>query len=103
VEEPLEELPGMSDRQPAATEAGATPAPVAAAAPGGKPGGAAGLDFLPDIGSMQNGEPAPRAAPPRRDRDRTRPSDAAHDVLARQDPAQLARGLRTILKRDERP
>jgi len=84
--EPLEELPGTGETPPAST---------------GAAGGTSGLDFLPDIGSMQNGGPAPRAAPPRRER--TRPSDVAHDVLARQDPAQLARGLRTILKRDERP
>jgi hypothetical protein len=103
MEEPLEELPGTGDTQPAATEAGGTSSPKAttASGAGAAPGGAAGLDFLPDIGSMQSGEPAPRATPPRRDR--TRPSDAARDVLERQDPALLARGLRTILKRDERP
>jgi hypothetical protein len=94
--EPLEELPGTGE------------APTSAAAPGGdaRPApadGSAGLDFLPEIGSIDEGAPAPRAVPPRRDRDRTRPSDAARDVLERQDPAQLARGLRTILKRDERP
>jgi hypothetical protein len=84
--EPLEELPGTGETSPAATEAA---------------GGTSGLDFLPDIGSMQNGEPTPRAAPPRRER--IRPSDATRDVLERQDPAQLARGLRTMLKRDEHP
>jgi hypothetical protein len=88
--EPLEELPGS----------GEAPSPAAASAgPGGSapPDGAAGLDLLPEIGSIDEGAMAPRAAPPRRDRDRTRPSDAARDVLERQDPAQLARGLRTIL------
>lgn len=98
AEEPLEELPGTGESLSAAPAAG-TSSPAAAVAPAS--GGAAGLDFLPDIGSMETGEPAPRSAPPRRDR--ARPSDAARDVLERQDPAQLARGLRTMLKREERP
>jgi hypothetical protein len=84
--EPLEELPRSGDSAPSAT---------------GAAGGTSGLDFLPDIGQLQNGEPAPRAAPPRRER--TRPSDATRDVLERMDPAQVARGVRTMLKRDERP
>jgi hypothetical protein len=89
--EPLEELPGTGEVPPPAADGGRASA-----------GGSAGLHFLPEIGSIDDGAPPPRAALPRRERDRTRPSDAARDVLERQDPAQLARGLRTILKRDER-
>ena len=107
--EPLEELPGSIDA-PIAESDGPPAGVPAGGSSGGSSGGSVdeaaamggsgGLDFLPDIGSLESGEPTPRAAAPRRDR--TRPADATRDVLERQDPAQLARGLRTMLKRDER-
>lgn len=60
-----------------------------------------GLDALPDIGSIGTGGAA--RGSPRMPGARARPSDASRDVLERQDPAALARGLRTMLKREERP
>ncbi len=65
-----------------------------------------GLDALPDIGSIGSRGDAARSTARDTARfpgSRAKPSDAARDVLERQDPAQLARGLRTMLKRDERP
>lgn len=100
--EPLEELPGTAEGPPG-TDVMAPARDDASAA--GPPGGTVGLDVLPDIGSIEGpagaGVAMPRAERGRRDG--TRPSDATRDVLERQDPAQLARGLRTMLKRDERP
>jgi hypothetical protein len=112
--EPLEELPGMGEGASAVEEldgtepaAEAAPAPASApAAPYGGPiRGKGGLDALPDIGLM-SGDAAPvgqrSEARMRPASARAKPADAAREVLERQDPALLARGLRTILKRDER-
>jgi hypothetical protein len=105
-DELLEELPGTGEAAgaPAVEElegvdngAGTEPAsgsPEAAR-------GTGGLDALPDIGPIGTGGTA--RGSPRRPGARARPSDATRDVLERQDPAALARGLRTMLKREERP
>lgn len=100
--EPPKEPPGTAEGSPAADAAAAGSREPAAAA--GTTEGSVGLDVLPDIGSFD--DPAAPGPPSRTERARragTRPSDATRDVLERQDPALLARGLRTMLKRDERP
>jgi hypothetical protein len=107
-DEPLEELPGTGEAAGTAaveelegveTEAGPSTAPSPASGVAAR--GTAGLDALPDIGSIGTGGGARGAQ--RIAGTRAKPSDAAREVLERQDPALLARGLRTMLKRDERP
>jgi hypothetical protein len=118
-DELLEELPGTSEGTSAveeldgaepADEAAPSPASARVAADGARVGGRRELDALPDIGAMGD-EAAPggtRAgtrftdAPARPARARAKPSDAARDVLEREDPATLARAVRTVLKREER-
>lgn len=103
--EPLEELPGTGDGDgaPAVEELdGAEPPPSAetAAPVTGQ------LDELPEFDPAGATAAAERGAGRRAERvpgSRAKPSDATRDVLERQDPAVLARGLRTMLKRDERP
>jgi hypothetical protein len=110
--EPLEELPGTGDAAGATaveeldgpeTVPGPAPAPAQRVE---KPARVRdGLDALPDIGPIGTGS-AERSAPRSTSRfagARPKASDAARDILERQDPALLARGLRTMLKRDERP
>ena len=124
--EPLEELPGSGEGASAVEEldgaelaADAAPPPTPApAVPEGQPVRAkGGLDALPDIGPM-SGDAAPGSSrsgarfadafsrtPDARTRPagvRAKPADASREVLEKQDPAMLARGLRTMLKRDER-
>jgi hypothetical protein len=99
---PVEELDGMDP------VSGPEPAPAPAPAPRaeGRARSRDGLDALPDIGSLGTGGDDARSTTRNAARfpgSRAKPSDAARDVLERQDPAQLARGLRTMLKRDERP
>jgi len=105
-DEPLEELPGTGEAAGTAAveelegvETEASPAPPPASGEAAR--GTAGLDALPDIGSIGTGGAA--RGYQRIAGTRTKPSDATRDVLQRQDPAQLARGLRTMLKKDERP
>jgi hypothetical protein len=65
-----------------------------------------GLDALPDIGSLGTiGDTARSTArsAARYPGSRPKPSDATRDVLEREDPATLARAVRTVLKREERP
>jgi hypothetical protein len=64
------------------------------------------LDALPDLGSIGTGGDAARSTPRNAARfpgSRAKPSDATRDVLEREDPATLARAVRTVLKREERP
>ncbi|MCX7032009.1 MAG: hypothetical protein NTU62_18070 [Spirochaetes bacterium] len=105
--ETLEELPGTTEAIEAdAVEEldGAEPAP--APSPAERTRGPArirdGLDALPDIGSVGTGGDTTRNAP-RFPGARRKPSDATRDVLEREDPATLARAVRTVLKREERP
>ena len=97
--QPLEEIPAVGEAAEAETveelaDASAAPRPEAPA------GGA--LDALPDIASVGSGADAPRGTP-RFTGARAKPSDATRDILERQDRALLARGVRTMLKRDDRP
>ncbi len=86
---------GMDDEQPSAPAA-STPA------------GAADLDELPDIGPLEEPERtgarggAGKGARPFASSDRERAEDAMKSTMARQDPATLARALRTVLKKDEK-
>ncbi len=64
------------------------------------------LGRLPDISSLGGVSPGARAAPPRRsprggDLSAT-PEDEMKGALGSQDPATLARAIRTVLKRDEK-
>ena len=64
------------------------------------------LGRLPDISSLGGASPGARAAPPRRsprggDLSAT-PEDEMKGALGSQDPATLARAIRTVLKRDEK-
>ena len=111
--ETLEELAGAGDADgTAAVEelGGAEPVPGPAPAPAPRVAGRArirdGLDALPDIGSIGTGGDAARSATRNAMRfpgSRAKPSDVARDVLEREDPATLARAVRTVLKREERP
>jgi hypothetical protein len=99
---PVEELDGAEPM--AAPDPGPQPAPAPHAQ--GRASRRGGLDALPDIGSIGTRVDAARNTTRDATRfpgSRAKPSDAARDVLERQDPALLARGLRTMLKRDERP
>jgi hypothetical protein len=66
------------------------------------------MDELPDLGPLGGEEPpASRGGRPRAMRASApgpgeRPGDAMRDTMARQDPATLARALRTVLKKDEK-
>jgi hypothetical protein len=109
--ETLEELAGAGDAEgstaveeldSAETVPGPSPAPNAE----GRGRNRDGLDALPDIASFGTGGdtariPARSAA--RYPGSRAKPSDATRDVLEREDPATLARAVRTVLKREERP
>ena len=68
--------------------------------------GDAGLDALPDIstlGTPSAGRAAEQsAAQGRRSASRDTPEDAMRGKLGGQDPATLARAIRTVLKRDEK-
>lgn len=98
--EPLEELPttgdGAADAVVEEFESAEPPKSAEAAAPV-----TGDLDALPEFGRAEPTAAAPRGAA-RAPGSRTRPSDATREVLERHDPAALARGLRTMLKRDER-
>jgi hypothetical protein len=106
-DESLEELPGTGE----ATEAAAVEELEGVeprSGPARKP--RAGLDALPDIGSFGAGDDDARSGTRNAARSatrfpgaRTKPSDATRDVLEREDPATLARAVRTVLKREERP
>jgi hypothetical protein len=102
----LEELPGTAESAGvAAVEEleGAESGPgteAAPAQPAGAPG-SGGLDALPDIGPIGPGGGRARSAT-RFPGERAKPSDAARGVLEREDPASLARAVRTVLKREER-
>ncbi len=71
-----------------------------------EPGADAGLDSLPDISSLGVSTPGRASDPDSRASRRVAPEDTADDVmkgkLTGQDPATLARAIRTVLKRDER-
>jgi len=71
-----------------------------------EPGADAGLDSLPDISSLGISSPGRAADPDSRASRRAAPQETAEDVmkgkLGGQDPATLARAIRTVLKRDER-
>jgi hypothetical protein len=115
--ETLEELPGTGEAigDTVVEELdGAEPVPGPAPAPAPEPAprvvGRArirdGLDGLPDIGSIGTGGDAARSNTRNATRfpgARAKPSDATRDVLEREDPATLARAVRTVLKREERP
>lgn len=98
--EPLEELPttgdGAGDAAVEEFEAAEPPKSPEAAAPA-----TGDLDALPEFGRAEPTGTAPRTAA-WEPGPRARPSDAAREVVERHDPAALARGLRTMLKRDER-
>jgi hypothetical protein len=108
--EPLEELPGTADNGAAAPVEELGPAEESAApdregTPNAGPPAKDAFEELPDIapatasgggertGASRRGPAFPGARP--------KPSDATRELLERQDPAVLARGLRTMLKRDE--
>ena len=98
--EVLEELPGTAEA--AAVEELDAVEPVAEAVDGpakraARPGVHDGLDALPDIAPLGGGGEAVRTAGTR-----ARPVDATRGVLEREDPASLARAVRTVLKREER-
>jgi hypothetical protein len=102
--EVLEELPGTGDAGGAAAveELDARePAPTAdegAAGSGAEqPAFRDGLDALPDIAPLGAGGGAARTSGVR-----AKPADVTRDVLEREDPASLARAVRTVLKREER-
>ncbi|MGA2615279.1 MAG: hypothetical protein ABSG38_17725 [Spirochaetia bacterium] len=63
------------------------------------------LGRLPEISSFGNPSSARGAAPPLRSRrggESSRPEDEMKGALGSQDPATLARAIRTVLKRDEK-
>ena len=83
---------------------GAERGPETAAAPAPPAEGRAGADSTrcrTSARSQQRGRRARSAT--RLPGARAKPSDAARDVLEREDPASLARAVRTVLKREERP
>ncbi len=105
-DEPLEELPGTGE----AAEAAAVEELEDGESPIGPARARAGLDTLPDIGSFGAGDDAARSSTRNAARSATRfpgarakPSDVTRDVLEREDPATLARAVRTVLKREEHP
>jgi hypothetical protein len=107
-DETLEELPGTTESGGSAPveeleSADNGPAPGAAPAQnaGGPGRGRDGLDALPDIGQIGTGGGSTRSST-RFPGARPKPSDATRDVLEREDPALLARAVRTVLKREER-
>ena len=107
-DEALEELPGTTESGGAAPveeleSAESGPGPGAEPAQNaGEPGrGRDGFDALPDIGPLGTAAGAERSAT-RYSGARAKPSDAARNVLEREDPASLARAVRTVLKREER-
>jgi len=91
--ETLEELPGTTE------SAGAAAVEELEGAESGP--GRGGIDALPDIGPIDTGGGSARSAT-RLPGARAKPSDAARGVLEREDPASLARAVRTVLKREER-
>ena len=70
--------------------------------------GAGDIDELPDIGPLEEPErPGARGGPgrgakPMGGADREKAEDALKSTMARQDPATLARALRTVLKKDDK-
>jgi hypothetical protein len=111
--EVLEELPGTGDAGGAsaveeldAAESTAGPASATTQRTGSPSGSRDGFDALPDIATF--GDEAARGGTRRADTrarpagSRAKPADAARSVLEREDPASLARAVRTVLKREER-
>jgi hypothetical protein len=100
----LEELPGTGDagsviavEEIDTAEPAAAPEPTPRHRSAEPPAFHEGLDALPDIAPLGEGGVTARRAG-----SRAKPSDAAHSVLEREDPASLARAVRTVLKREER-
>ena len=104
--EVLEELPGTAESAGAAAVeelegSESRPGTEAASAQQAAEPGRGRLDALPDIGPIGTGGGHARSAT-RFPGERAKPSDAARGVLEREDPASLARAVRTVLKREER-
>jgi hypothetical protein len=106
--EALEDLPGTVEAEAAApveelesAEGGPGTDEAPAQNPGEPVGGGGGLDALPDIGPVGTDGSAARS-PTRFPGARAKPANATRDVLEREDPASLARAVRTVLKREER-
>jgi hypothetical protein len=100
--EPVEDLPAAGEEAPTGgADPAASGSPAGAGAPGGDPGPGEDVDALPEMASVDDVPSGPRPAPS--PYGRPRPADATRDVLERMDRATLARGVHTMLKRDERP
>lgn len=101
--EGVEEAESVTEDAPEQSEPGAGPR---AGRPASDPGADAGLDSLPDISSLGVSSPGRAVDPDSRASRRGAPAETADDVmkgkLSGQDPATLARAIRTVLKRDER-
>jgi hypothetical protein len=113
-DELAEELPSASEKAPGPDEDVSELADVADPSPpqrGGRGGPASGgsaedLDALPDISNLEiapdemPGRTAGRGS--RRTADGETPRDALRGAVSAQDPATIARAIRTVLKKDEK-
>ena len=101
--EGVEEVESVTEEPPEETQPSAGPRSGRAAS---EPGVDAGLDSLPDISTLGVSSTGRGADPDSRPPRRRAPEETADDVmkgkLSGQDPATLARAIRTVLKRDER-